>query len=99
MFGSKVKTIKIDQRNLLPESIRRFDSTWTTQTGFGYYKAKFDMTYGSTGQELRFNKSFTVLPLTALGLGLLVLAIVFDFFWLPRKRLKKAFKVLTSSSD
>lgn len=99
MFGSKVATLKIDQRNLLPDSIRRFDTTWKSKTLFGMYKAKFDLTYGTNPQQLHFDKSFIGLPLMTIGIVVFVLILVFLIFWLPRKRIKKAFKAFAAAGE
>jgi hypothetical protein len=99
MFGSKVATLPVNEHNLLPDSIRRFDTTWKSKSLFGIYKAKFALSYGSNGQQLNTDKSFTVIPLVKVALAVLVLVLLFLILWLPRKRLKKAFKALAASES
>lgn len=94
IFGSKIATIDAKPGNVLPESVRRFDTTWDNKNLLGYYKAKTTVTYGSNGDVLTSETSFWGAPL-GLVLGIIGGALaLFLLVWLPRKRLKKAFTAL-----
>ncbi len=97
IFGSKKATIKVGPKNAIPSSVRRLDGTWKHGLLLGSYKMKVDLTYGSQGQELRGEKTVWAFPVKAGLITLGVLVLLFLVFWLPRKRLRKAFRALTSS--
>ncbi len=76
MFGTKVATLKINDpaRNVLPDSIRRFDQTLAKSRLFGRYRARADLSYGSTKQTLASpSLVFWVIPYKLLALAILLL--------------------------
>jgi len=53
MFGKEVSVLRVNDAggNVLPKTIRRFEDEWAEQIGFGRYKAKLGMTYGTSGDQ------------------------------------------------
>jgi hypothetical protein len=53
MFGEKKVSLRINDRlaNILPKSVRRFDSDWAGKWGFGKYKANLILSYGTSAAE------------------------------------------------
>lgn len=96
LFGSKIATLKPESRNVLPDSIRRFDADWDQKQFLGPYKAVATVKYGN-GVVVTSETSFWGAPLKTLGVATLGLLATFLLLWLPRKRLKKAFKALSSA--
>lgn len=49
MFGRKVSSITINDKNanILPDSIRKFESIWRGSSGFGRYEATLSLSYGT----------------------------------------------------
>lgn len=51
MFGKEIAVVRINEKggNILPKSIRKFDSArWSDKMGFGRYKAKLGVIYGTS---------------------------------------------------
>lgn len=98
LWGKKIATLTADARNVLPGSIRRWDIPWQHKELFGRYSAKLVVTYGTSDPPQKLENGFTwygapLAKVITIGVIIIVLFIV---FWLPRKRLKKAFRALTS---
>jgi hypothetical protein len=69
-------------RNILPDSIRRFNQIFNQHWLFGYYTAKLKLTYGSTAQVLASSIGFWVVPWELLLIviaGLVVLFFILRF--------------------
>ena len=75
MFGGIVSTIPVnsDKSNVLPSSIRRFESQYNSDWMIGRYTANLTLGYGTTGQAITSTISFWVIPYKLLLVGLLVL--------------------------
>ena len=88
--GTKVlETIEINNAdprgNVLPDSVRRFNSKLTKVGMWGSYTVEGNFGYGSSGQLVSGKTSFFVLPLLFIVLGLLLVGLVlFVIFGLPR---------------
>lgn len=76
MFGNKVDTVIVnpDKGNVLPLSIRKFQSTLSKDWMFGRYTADISVAYGTTGQAIVKTISFWVIPYKAIFIGILILA-------------------------
>ena len=61
--------------------------------------AKTIVKYGNSQQTIGSSTSFYAAPLVTVGIGIGIFLALVLLLWLPRKRLKKAFKVLASSND
>jgi uncharacterized transporter YbjL len=99
MFGKKVAELPLTSANVLPESVRRFETKWTAKNPFGQYKATVDLKYGTQEQTLTKTTSFWIIPVNTVLAALAVVFVVFFLGWLPRKRWKKAFKALAAGDD
>ncbi|TAL15107.1 hypothetical protein EPN95_00700 [Patescibacteria group bacterium] len=75
MFGKVVSTITVnsDKANVLPNSIRRFDTILTSSWMFGHYTADLQLGYGTHGQVLTDTIDFWVIPYKIVLVVLLVL--------------------------
>lgn len=83
IFGMKVASLKVNDpaRNVLPESIRRFDVDWKQRWLIGYFKARANLTYGASNKTLLSSSvGFWVVPyklLALLLLGLILFVMIF----------------------
>ena len=84
-FGRQVATIPLNEekRNVLPNSIRRFEEKFDKSWLFGQYTVSMALAYGTTGQVLEGKLSFWVIPwkLILLALAILII-IIFGARWL-----------------
>jgi hypothetical protein len=82
MFGNKVETLSMnaDKGNVLPLSIRKFQSTLEREWMFGRYTADISVAYGTTGQAIVKSISFWVIPYKViLGAILALVTLIFVF--------------------
>jgi len=63
IFNQRIETIKVEPKNIFPLSARSFDGQWDRVWGWGLYKAKLTMSYGSSGSLVIANTSFWLLPI------------------------------------
>lgn len=98
MFGRKKTSLQVNDKggNVLPRSIRRYDSSWSDKYGFGKYTATLGMTYGedaSSGgqgkQTLYSQKTFWIIPWKIVGPFLIGFAIVIALFFISVKFYKE----------
>lgn len=73
LLNQKIETIAIDQKNIFPLSSRKFANSWDRIWGWGLYKAKLTMSYGSMGSIVVANSSFWLLPIKLIIAGLTIL--------------------------
>lgn len=73
LLGQRIETITIDQKNIFPLTSRNFTGSWDRIWGWGLYKAKLTMSYGSMGSIVVANSSFWLIPLKVLIAGLTIL--------------------------
>ncbi|MEP6710431.1 MAG: hypothetical protein ABJA64_01805 [Candidatus Saccharibacteria bacterium] len=75
MFGGTVASLPVNDKaaNVLPGSIRRFDSLLNKSWMIGHYTAELTLGYGTTGQAITNQISFWVIPYKPLLAGLLLL--------------------------
>ena len=87
-FGNKVATLPVNSAkgNVLPLSIRRFESTFSKDWFFGHYTADISVAYGSTGQAIVQTISFWVIPYKLLLAALFVLITIIYIFRTLLKR-------------
>lgn len=64
-----------NQTNVLSDSIRRYENSWTSAYGFGPYKAKLTLNYGE-GKTISSMLSFWIIPWRETLIGLIVLILV-----------------------
>lgn len=77
-FGKTVKVIQFNngERNVLPGSIRKFESIFNQDRMFGKYTAKVDVVYGSENQIASSSVSFWVIPYKTIILVLLIIIVI-----------------------
>lgn len=81
LFGRQVASLKVNDppRNILPDSVRKFDQVLDKKFLFGRYRATANLTYGQ-GKTLTASRVFWVIPYKLLLLLLLVLVVLFMVF-------------------
>lgn len=94
MFGTEVAKLNLDQKNVLPDSIRKIDAEFNGDFLFGKYTATMTAIYGSKNEPLSYSTSFWIIPwkITA-GVGIGTLFLV-SLLFLARRRIGLAFKIL-----
>lgn len=95
IFGKKVASFPVEEENVLPGAIRKSQATWR-DSGllFGRYNATVSLVYGSERQVLTASTSFWGFPYKAMGLGLLIIAVLVLLVYPRRKRIARAFRIL-----
>lgn len=78
MFGGLVETMQVNESksNVLPKSIRRFESTLDKDWMFGRYSATLAVGYGTTGQAITSTVTFWVVPYKLILVCLFILLTV-----------------------
>lgn len=82
IFGNKVQTLLVnaDKGNVLPLSVRKFQSTLDQQWLFGRYTADLSIAYGTEGQAIVESISFWVIPYRLIiGIIILLATLIFVF--------------------
>jgi hypothetical protein len=89
IFGGLVTTLPVNQKkgNVLPTSVRRFETELKEKGLFGKYTADLTLGYGTTGQVLTSQATFWIIPYRLILVGLFVLATAIFILW----RLIKAY--------
>lgn len=88
-FGKVIGSYEVNNEsprgNVLPDSVRRFDTALSKLGTFGKYEVYGNFGYGSTGQLLTANTTFYVIPLAYILGGIaFVLLLIILIFVLPR---------------
>lgn len=88
IFGNKIETLSVnaDKGNVLPNSIRKFQSSLDKQWLFGRYTADLSVAYGTTGQAIVKTISFWVIPWRLI---LIVLAAIITLIFVFRTLIKR----------
>lgn len=98
-FGKQVANLPLEQKNILPNSIRQMNTVWDGKWLFGRYTATLAAIYGSSNEPLSRIVSFWVIPwkiVSAIGVTILALGI---FMYRTQKRWKMAIKVLVRGEE
>ena len=93
--GKKIDTIAVNSAkgNVLPDSTRKFEESWTPQKWYtvGRFKADLKLTYGESDQALNGHLVFWLIPWWLIAfLAIVVIAIIFLIIRWWRKRPKKS---------
>lgn len=88
IFGNVAGTLDVnkDLGNVLPGSVRRFESTLKDKPLFGPYTAHLSIGYGTAGQAITEDFTFWVIPYKPILLGLLSIVTLFFVIRLLVKR-------------
>lgn len=92
--GGETDKVAIPQERIIPGTTRATKITWNSKWLFGKYTANFTGIYGSVNDPLSASVSFWVIPWKLLGSILLGLLIIIFLFWIMRRRLGLALKIL-----
>jgi len=99
IVGQKVATVPLVTKNVLPGAIRKIEGTWDTKWRMGQYTATAVMIYGPNNTQLANVTTFIVFPYRLALVVLVVFSILFTFVYRSRRRLKMAWKILTSGKE
>jgi hypothetical protein len=88
-FGKVVAEYEVNttdpKGNVLPDSIRRFDTKLKDVGSFGKFSLEGNFGYGSTGQLLTAKVTFYVVPVPlAITLGVILLLLILAIIFIPR---------------
>lgn len=94
LFGFTTAKIVLDEKNIIPGAVRKFDAQLKKKLLFGYYNATLTVQNGNV-QTLTAKTSFTVIPYKIVAAVIIILVILFFIFWKGRKRIGRAFRILS----
>lgn len=99
MFGSEVTTIDLDEKNVLPDSIRKLTTEWG-DPGFaiGRYTADLTLVYGEDNTILTASSTFIVFPYQTVVPAAALIGVLLYILIRFRKRISEAAKVLSGKS-
>ncbi len=88
VFGNVVTTMDVnkDKQNVLPASIRRFETSYNKDWMIGPYTATLALGYGSTGQAITGELTIWLVPYKPL---LALLAIIVTLYFIFRRMLRR----------
>jgi hypothetical protein len=89
-FGREVAKLQLDERNVLPESIRRLTNEWKPRLTMGHYTATLAVTYGSNNQVITSTTQFYIIPYRLIGMILLAVGVLAFLVYRGRDRLRTA---------
>lgn len=93
-LGKEVANLPLIQRNILPNSIRRIETTWDEHWLFGKYTATLAAIYGSANEPLSGVINFWVIPWKIVSGIALVFLLLLIFLYKTRRRWKLALRIL-----
>lgn len=85
IFNQKVDELTIEPKNIFPLTGREFSGQWERIWGYGMYKAKLTMSFGSQGAIVLAHKTFWLLPVRIL-LAIITLIFTIILFILSVKK-------------
>jgi hypothetical protein len=96
MFGGVVTVIPLEEKNTLPDSIRKITTDWS-DPGFavGKYTAELTVVYGANDTFLTAETDFIVFPYQTIVPAFLLIVVLLYVLIRFRKRIGLAFKVLS----
>ena len=100
MFGNEVAKLDLDQKNVLPETIRQFTNNWELE-GFnlGRYTATLTVVYGENNEISTSEYSFMIFPYQTIVPVVLLVTLIIVVIVKFRKRIAKAFRVLSGKDE
>jgi|GEM_PF-383593 len=77
LFGRKVDTINVEDKNVFPLMSRKYDGQWDRVWGIGLYNAKLTMSFGQQGQIVMASDQFWLIPYKlVIAAGVIILTIL-----------------------
>ncbi|MDO5561188.1 MAG: hypothetical protein Q4G02_00190 [bacterium] len=89
MLGKEIAKIDPEQKNIFPDSERKFTGTWDTNWGFGRYTADLTGTYGNQGGTLSAQTAFWIIPVRIILAILLVFVLIIAVIVTTRRKYTK----------
>lgn len=82
MFGNVTATVPVNDNksNILPDSIRRFETQYNSDWMMGQYTANLTLGYGTTGQAITGTINFWVIPYKIILAGLAIIITLIYIF-------------------
>ena len=93
MFGFTTEKVKVDEKQIIPQSIRKLQAKLQRKLLLGGYTATLTL-HNGTNQTLTAKTSFTVIPYKLIAIILIIAIVLFILFFKSRKRLRRAFRIL-----
>lgn len=96
MLGNSVAKVSLEDKNVLPDSIRKIDAKWLVE-GFkvGKYRAELTLVYGENDEIVTAKTSFYIFPYQTIVPLIAGIALISILTFRYRKRIKLALKVLS----
>jgi len=89
LLGKKYK-VAFDERNVLPDSIRKFDTQWKEAPSFGRFTAQATMEYGDKNVSSKSEKIvFYIFPWKIGIIALIIFVVLFILIWRQIKLSRK----------
>jgi hypothetical protein len=99
MFGQEVTQLKIDPKNVLPDSVRRFEARWNRKWLTGVYSADVTIVYGGDNQVLTRQINFFGFPYRLAGAIAAFVLVFGGWMYRSRKRLRRSIRVLFGNEN
>ncbi|MFH1601464.1 MAG: hypothetical protein ABIB61_00725 [Candidatus Shapirobacteria bacterium] len=75
-LGQHNQTLKLEEQNIFPTTIRAFENIWNQKWGFGKYKVQLEAGYGNQGKTLIATTFFWIIPWRAMTIALLIIVLI-----------------------
>lgn len=100
MFGRVVAELQLDQRNVLPNSIRQIPTDWQLD-GFtmGRYTAELTIVYGDQVTIRNASTSFIIFPYQTIVPLIVLVLLISLILYKGRRRIAKAYQALRGSDE
>lgn len=100
MFGNEVANIELDEKNVLPDSVRQFSSEWLPDgVLIGNYTATLTIVSGDNNSIQTLETSFFAFPYQIILPVLVGLIILIVIIYKGRSRIKKAARALSGKDE
>ncbi len=92
--GRKIETLGVNNEkgNVLPASIRMFETIWENERAFGRYTARLSMAYGEKNKVIAEETAFWVFPWKKISIWIFGLIILMVILILGIKRYNRRFR-------
>jgi len=97
--GREIAKINLNQKTILPQTIRELEGSWQKKYILGKFTAQITILFGTESQKIEREITFWVIPWLPLLLFIILLTGIVIFFILVRKRINAALKVLFGKAD
>ncbi|MDZ7744653.1 MAG: DUF916 domain-containing protein [Candidatus Saccharibacteria bacterium] len=99
MLGNEVASVALDERNVLPDSIRKIDTAWEDSgLRFGRYTANLSLVYGGDNAIVISSTNFVMFPIRQALVGVAIIGVLVYVGYRYRDRFREAFRVLAGKN-